>query len=172
MSAPALPAILYHGTSTKWLGQILRQGLVPCSMTGAVLMTCLADERGIAVHHALNQAEFEDADPIVFSIPLDRLDVCLFTVEDKFIELGPSHGRGIAIHNAMEAEAPGSWRARGWTWREMLAVAGAVGYTGVIPVTEGDIERLPVPDRDPGDSPVDADLTGESDLFNHEAASP
>lgn len=170
MSEPALPSVLYHGTSTKWLGQILRQGLQPCSMTGAVLMTCLGDDRGLAEYHALHQAECEDADPVVFAIPIERLDVSMFTLEDKFVELGPSNGRGVAAYHAMERAEPGSWETRDWTWREMLAVAGAVGYTGAIPVTEADLERLPPLEREPGEFPVDADLTGESDLFPQAAA--
>lgn len=164
MTAAALPDILFHGTSTKWLKQILRQGLQPCSLTGAVPMTCLADDRSVAAYHAVFQAECEDADPLVFAIPTARLDVSLFVLEDRFVELGPSDGRGVEAYRLMEEAERGSWEAKDWTWREMLSVAGAVGYVGAIPVTEADVERLPPLKRPEGESPVDADETGESEL--------
>lgn len=137
-----LPDVLYHGTSTKYLDQILKDGLLPCSITGAVPMTCLADDFAVAEHHARCQADAEDADPIVFSIPIERFQPAAFTLEDKFVELGPSHGRGCAVYEAMD---PDEWEAKPWTWQEMLMVAGAVGYTVAIPVTSDDIHRIGEP---------------------------
>lgn len=134
-----LPATLYHGTSTKYLRKKLREGLMPCHMTGAVLMTCLTDEREVAEHHARCMAEWEGAKPIVFAIPVDRLDVASFTLEDKFIEPGPSAGRGLAVSRLVGFD---HWRALPWTWRSMLSIAGAVGYTAPIPVARADFHHI------------------------------
>jgi hypothetical protein len=135
----SLPQILYHGTSTKFLRRKLGEGLLPSHMTGAVLMTCLTDERESAEYHALCMAEFEAARPIVFAIPVERLDLSAFTLEDKFVELGPSAGRGLFAADLLGFSR---WRHAPWTWRAMLSIAGAVGYTGTIAVTRKDI--LPV----------------------------
>ena len=131
-----LPDFLYHGTSTRYLKQILRKGLAPCHMTGAVLMCCYADDPVIAWHHAECMAEAEDADPVLFRIPIARFDTGKFTLDDKFVELGPSAGRGVAAYVAAgEAE----WENAPWTWRSMLHAAGAVGYVDTVPVSRDDL---------------------------------
>lgn len=135
----ALPTTLYHGTSTKYLRRKLSEGLLPSHMTGAVLMTCLTDEREAADYHARCMADFESARPIVFEIATDRLDLDAFTLEDKFVELGPSAGRGLYAAELMGYE---TWRAAAWTWRSMLSLAGAVGYTGTIAVSRRDIREV------------------------------
>lgn len=141
-----LPAFLYHGTSTRYLEQILRDGLAPCHMTGAVLMCCYADDPAISWHHAECMAEAEDADPVLFRIPIGRFDTAKFTLDDKFVELGPSAGRGVAPYRAAGEEA---WESAPWTWRAMLHLAGAVGYVDTLPVSRGDLVaadgRPPVP---------------------------
>ncbi len=140
-----LPPILYHGTSTKYMRKKLSEGLLPSHMTGAVLMTCLTDEREAAEYHAHCMAEFESAQPIVFAIPSERLDVAAFTLEDKFVELGPSAGRGLF---AAELLGFPRWREAPWTWRAMLSIAGAVGYTGTIAVSRSDILAVAAPAGD------------------------
>lgn len=134
--AAPLPAVLYHGTSTKWLDQILRDGLEPCHMTGAVLMGCYTDDRDVAIHHAVEMAEFEEADPVLFRLPASRFDVARFTLDDKFVELHPSAGRGTY---ALAVVGEDAWENAPWTWRAMLRIAGSVGYTGTIPVARCDI---------------------------------
>lgn len=131
-----LPAILYHGTSTKWLDQILRDGLEPCHMTGAVLMGCYTDDRAVAIHHAIEMADYEDADPVLFGIPTSRFDISRFTLDDKFVELHPSAGRGV---HALATVGADPWENAPWTWLAMLRIAGSVGYTATIPVGRGDI---------------------------------
>lgn len=140
-----LPPILFHGTSTKYLRKKLSEGLLPSHMTGAVLMTCLTDEREAAEYHAHCMAEFESAQPIVFAIPSERLDVAAFTLEDKFVELGPSAGRGLF---AAELMGFPRWHEAPWTWRAMLSIAGAVGYTGTIAVSRRDILAVAAPAGD------------------------
>jgi hypothetical protein len=130
-----LPETLFHGTSTKYLDQIMTQGLRPCHMTGRVLMTCLTDELVTARHHAFHMADWEQADEVIFRIPTARLDPGLFTLEDKFVNPGPSAGRGVAVKRTMLD----SWQDVPWTWLAMLRIAGAVGYTGVIPVGRDDL---------------------------------
>ena len=131
-----LPDFLYHGTSTRYLKQILRKGLAPCHMTGAVLMCCYADDPTLAWHHAECMAEWEDAAPVLFRIPIARFDTGRFTLDDKFVQLGPSGGRGVALHRAVGDEA---WQNVPWTWRAMLHVAGAVGYVDTVPVSRDDL---------------------------------
>jgi hypothetical protein len=131
-----LPPVLYHGTSTKWLDQILRDGLKPCHLTGAVEMGCYADDRDIAIHHAVEMADFEEADPVLFRLPTSRFDVAGFTVDDKFIELRPSAGRGKFVLAMVGEEA---WENAPWTWLAMLRLAGSVGYTGTVPVSRADL---------------------------------
>lgn len=130
--APALPPFLYHGTSRLYLDQILRDGLLPCTMTGEEDMTCLADDPEIAIHHAMCQAEFEEADPVVFAIPISCFDPAFFRLEDNFVRLGPSAGRGVALNHAMSEK---EWVSLPWTWQGMLKDCGAVGYTAPVPVT-------------------------------------
>lgn len=140
-----LPPVLYHGTSTKWLDQILRDGLAPCHLTGEVEMGCYADERAIAVHHAVEMADAEDADPVLFLLPTSRFDVARFVLDDKFVELRPSSGRGLFALAMVGDEA---WENAPWTWTAMLRLAGSVGYTGTIPVSRSDIVtgiRWPAP---------------------------
>lgn len=131
-----LPAVLFHGTTTKWLDQILRDGLEPCHMTGAVLMGCYTDDRGIAIHHAVEMAEFEGAEPVLFRLATSRFDVARFTLDDKFVELHPSAGRGV---HAAATVGDDAWENAPWTWLAMLRIAGSVGYTGTIPVARCDI---------------------------------
>ncbi len=133
-----LPAVLYHGTSTKWLDQILRDGLEPCHMTGEVLMGCYTDDREIAIHHAVEMADFEEADPVLFRLETSRFDASLFTLDDKFVELHPSAGRGSYALSVVGADA---WEAAPWTWLAMLRIAGSIGYTGTIAVAPADIVR-------------------------------
>jgi len=132
--ATALPPFLYHGTSRLYLDQILRDGLLPCTMTGEEDMTCLADDPEIAIHHAMCQAESEEADPVVFVIPISCFDTAFFRLEDNFVRLGPSEGRGLALNHAMTEK---EWQSLPWTWQGMLKDCGAVGYTAPIPVTAG-----------------------------------
>lgn len=139
MAEGTLPAFLYHGTSTKYLDQMLRDGLEPCHMTGAVLMGCYADDPAIAWHHAECMAEAEEADPILFRIPIDRFDPGSFTLDDKFVELAPSSGRGVALYHATGHAA---WERAPWTWRAMLHLAGSVGYVETIPVSRDDLVAL------------------------------
>lgn len=127
-----LPEFLFHGTSRLYLDQILKDGLLPCTMTGEEDMTCLADDVEIAIHHAMCQSEFEEADPIVFAIPISCFDADRFRLEDNFVRLGPSAGRGLALNHAMSEK---EWATAPWTWRGMLETCGAVGYTAPIPVT-------------------------------------
>lgn len=134
--ATPLPAFLYHGTSTKWLEQILREGLKPCHMTGEVLMGCYTDDRSVAIHHAVEMADFEEADPVLFLLPTDRFDVARFTLDDKFVELHPSAGRGSY---ALATVGEDAWENAPWTWLAMLRIAGSVGYTGTVPVARHDI---------------------------------
>ncbi|HVL73874.1 MAG TPA: hypothetical protein VM434_18535 [Beijerinckiaceae bacterium] len=131
-----LPPVLFHGTSTRWLGQILREGLMPCHITGRVPMLCLTDEHRVADHHAQHMAEDEEADPIIFRLPITRFDPSAFTLEDKFVELGPSAGRGVYAYEIMGEER---WRNAGWSWSAMLRIGGAVGYTKPLPVTPADL---------------------------------
>lgn len=133
---PPLPAFLFHGTSTKWLEQILRDGLEPCHMTGAVLMGCYTDDRDIAIHHAVEMAEFEEAEPVLFRIPTSRFDPAGFTLDDKFVELHPSAGRGTFALSIVGADA---WENAPWTWFAMLRIAGSVGYTRTVPVSGADL---------------------------------
>lgn len=130
----ALPPFLYHGTSRLYLDQILADGLQPCTITGEEAMTCLADDLEVAIYHALCQAEAEEAEPVVFVIPISRFERGRFRLEDNFVRLGPSAGRGVDLCNSMSEEA---WQAEPWTWERMLAACGAVGYTAPIPVTAG-----------------------------------
>lgn len=136
-----LPEFLYHGTSTLYLDRMFEGGLEPCNMTGEVLMCCLADDAGIAAHHAQCMAEFEGRTPVVFKIPVSKLNPNLFALEDNFVRIGPSVGRGNAVMDTVGEKA---WMEAPWTWRAMLKVAGAVGYTGVIPVSRADL--VPVND--------------------------
>lgn len=140
-----LPPVLYHGTSTRWLDQILADGLAPCHLTGEVEMGCYTDERGIAIHHAVEMADAEDADPVLFRLPTSRFEVARFVLDDKFVELRPSSGRGLFALAMVGDEA---WENAPWTWTAMLRLAGSVGYTGTIPVSRSDIVtgiRWPAP---------------------------
>lgn len=128
-----MPPFLYHGTSRLYLDQILADGLLPCTISGEEPMTCLADDVEIAIHHALHQADFEESEPVVFMIPISRFDRDRFRLEDKFVELAPSAGRGLDLYHSMGDDA---WQARPWTWESMLEACGAVGYTAPIPVTD------------------------------------
>ncbi len=149
-----LPSVLYHGTSTKWLDQILRDGLKPCHLTGEVVMGCYTDDREIAIHHAVEMADFEDAAPVLFRLPMDRFDVEKFTLDDKFVELHPSAGRGRFVVEMVGGEA---WENAPWTWLAMLRLAGSVGYTGTIPVSQGDLV-VGIDWPRPGKSGVDDDF--------------
>lgn len=128
--------ILYHGTSTGYLDQILRDGLRPESSYKGYL--CYTDEIAIADHHAQFMAKWDEAyvgypcQPVIFAIPFERFDKSAFCIEQNWIDLGPSSGR--AVHMAMDG--------REWTWEALLSETGAVGYAATMSVSRGDILNL------------------------------
>ncbi|WP_051356392.1 hypothetical protein [Azorhizobium doebereinerae] len=144
----SLPAILYHGTSSCYLGSILNVGLQPYRQYGAGArgFVCLTDEFAVAEHHARHMAEWDadvaEADcvdgaaavrPLVFQIPTDRLPRGGFVMERGFIVRGPSAGRA----------AGSSLPQRRWNWFSLLKHTGAVGYCRPIAVTMHDVLWLP-----------------------------
>ena len=118
---------LFHGTSSLYLEHILRDGLVPEASYKGYL--CYADELDISRHHANFMAEWEQSDPVIFSIPIEKFDPEYFCLEENFIELGPSSGRAQGT----------DLRHRSWTWKELLDIAGAVGYSKVVKVDKENI---------------------------------
>lgn len=133
MTDSRLPAVLYHGTSTGYLAGILGRGLDPQSSADGYL--CYTDDLGTARYHAQHMADWDtgslgrDCAPLVFAIPIARFDPARFCLDANFIRLGPSHGRAVGQN----------LRERDWTWHELLARAGAVGYTALQPVSAHDL---------------------------------
>lgn len=113
---------LYHGTSTGYLRQILRDGLRPESSYKGYL--CYADDRRVATYHAVAMAEWDtdrlgaECRAIVFAIPVDRFAKAGFCLDENFIELGPSTGRAVGR----------DLLGKVWSWQRLLHHAGAVGY--------------------------------------------
>lgn len=114
--------VLFHGTSTGYLGQILRDGLDPRSSYKGYL--CYADDLAIARWHADCMAEWDAGKlnkpcrPVVFAIPIGAFLPADFCLEENYIDLGPSAGRAVGrrLRHLLRS------------WRLVLAVAGAVGY--------------------------------------------
>lgn len=133
MSAPTLPAVLYHGTSTGYLAGMLARGLDPKASADGYL--CYTDDLATARYHAEHMAEWDtgslgrDCAPIVFALPIARFDPEHFRLDANFIRLGPSHGRAVGQN----------LRERTWTWHDLLTHAGAVGYAALLPVTPDDL---------------------------------
>lgn len=134
----SLPALLYHGTSTKYLKQMLRDGLRagwPQCWPEPGSYLCFADQIEIAQHHARHMAEWdrdqpEDSyTPIVFVIPIKRFMRSAFCLERNFIRLGPSAGRAVGKRLPK----------RRWHWYALLKHAGSVGYRRTVTVTAADI---------------------------------
>jgi hypothetical protein len=138
-----LPATLYHGTSTGYLDQILRDGLCPpfpdCR-PDVGSYTCWIDTCSVAEFHAHHMEEWDSdslerkCDPIVFAVPIERFKLYGFVLEQNFIRLGISGegGRNAGIE----------LRGKKWTWRKLLKFTGAVGYELPLPVTPEMIIRL------------------------------
>ncbi len=138
-----LPPILYHGTSTGYLDQILRDGICPpypqCHPEPGSY-TCWTDTWAVAEFHAHHMEE-NDSDwlkkachPIVFAVAISHFKVCGFVLEQNFIRLGPS-GEGGRNYDV-------ELRGKKWNWRKLLKFAGGVGYELPLPVTEQMIIRL------------------------------
>ncbi|NTF18005.1 hypothetical protein G6L37_06280 [Agrobacterium rubi] len=131
-----LPEYLYHGTSDFYLDQILRDGLDPRSSADAYL--CYSDDPEIAIHHARCMAHWDAGrnkavcEPILFKIPIRRFDETAFCLDCNFIDLGPSAGRAVAS----------DIRGQELEWRELLELAGAVGYRAVLDVSENDFIHI------------------------------
>jgi hypothetical protein len=125
--------VLYHGTSTGYLKQILRDGLRPESSYKGYL--CYTDEAAIADHHAQFMAEWDaeyvehPCHPVIFAIPFERFDRSAFCLEENWIDLGPSAGRAVRM----------DMTRREWTWETLLTETGAVGYAATMPVGREDI---------------------------------
>jgi hypothetical protein len=134
-----LPSILYHGTSTGYLNQILRDGLDPISSHKGYL--CYTPDLAIAKHHADAMAEWDPeyvkrpCSPIIFAIPIDRFLPSAFCLDENFITLNPSAGR--AAGKPMQ-HLVGSWR-------QVLALAGSVGNKRLVRVS-----RDMIVSRNPG----------------------
>ena len=131
-----LPPILYHGTSTGYLDQILRDGLcppVPDARPEVGSYTCWTDTWSVAEFHAHHMEEWDSAslekkcDPIVFAVPIEVFKVYGFVLEQNVIRLGVSGdgGRNAGVE----------LRGKQWTWRKLLKFTGAVGYELPLPVT-------------------------------------
>lgn len=136
-----LPALLYHGTSDGYLDQILRDGLDPRSSVERYL--CYTDDVAIARHHANHMAEHDSAilgkacRAVIFAIPMTRFERAGFCLDRNFVRLGPSHGRAVGQQLGH----------RRWTWEELLAHAGAVGYAHLLRVEPSNlISEDPTPD--------------------------
>ncbi len=139
----SLPAILYHGTSTGYLDQILRDGICPGwpqLHPGVGSYTCWTDTWSVAEFHAHLMEENDSSwlekscDPIVFAVPIATFKVHGFVLEQNFIRLGIS-GEG-GRNGGIEL------RGKKWNWRKLLKFTGAVGYELPLPVTAGMIVRL------------------------------
>lgn len=132
-----LPNCLYHGTSTGYLPQILRDGL--CPLASADEYICFTDDPDIAIHHAECMASWDtgrlqkDCDPVLFKITIDRFNVAEFCLDENFITLAPSAGRAVGV----------DLRGLGLDWNGLLMVAGAVGYRSILKVSEDDLIEIP-----------------------------
>lgn len=131
----SLPSILYHGTSTGYLDQILRDGISqpwPDERPGIGSYSCWTDTFSVAEFHARLMEEWDsyklkrDCDPIVFAVPVEKFENRGFVLEQNFIRLGPSGegGRNYGIE----------LRGKKWNWRKLLKFTGAVGYELPLPV--------------------------------------
>jgi hypothetical protein len=130
------PRVLYHGTSDGYLEGILARGLDPASSADGHL--CYSDDPETARYHAGHMADWDSGSlgrhcrPILFTIPFDRFAADRFCLDTNFIRLGPSHGRAVGQ----------DLQRRSWTWQTLLNAAGAVGYTGLLPVSRDDLTIL------------------------------
>lgn len=133
-----LPPLLFHGTSTAYLDQMLRDGLLPLTDNNRI---CLTDEFETAAHYARCMADWDTGvkeieigafQPIVFSIPAKSLNPEFFVLEEGTLRLG-STGRGRELN----------LRERSWTWQSLFEATGAVGYSRPIPVTRAMVTYVP-----------------------------
>lgn len=134
-----LPKLLFHGTSTGYLGQILREGLHPESSHKGYL--CFTDKIVIAEHHADCMAEWDsdslkqDCRPVVFAIPTSRFLPAHFCLDENYIVLRPSAGRraGLRLDHLVGR------------WRQVLQIGGAVGYRRLLRVDRAMMLRQRAP---------------------------
>jgi hypothetical protein len=135
----ALSPILYHGTSTGYLKQILGDGLDPRSSYKGYL--CYSDELRCSTWFARCMAEWDsnvldkDCDPVILRIDTTRFDPSLFCLEENFIEFGPVHCRGADHVDLIQSRDD-------WTWRALYELTGGVGYKGPLKVAQADIVDL------------------------------
>lgn len=140
-----LPDVLFHGTSSCYLDAIVREGLRPESSCTGYL--CFTDDPAIAAHHARHMADWDGArnglscEPLIFSIPSNLFRSSQFCLDENFIRLGPSAGRGTGkdVGELIEQRRKSGYR---WSWQELLSIAGSVGYRGVVSVRLGMVRRL------------------------------
>ena len=151
-SSMRLPGVLYHGTSSCYLDGIISDGLRPESSSTGYL--CFTDDPAIAKHHARHMADWDEGrtgrpcEPLIFEIPTKLFRTSKFCRDDNFLRLGPSAGRGTTKDTGELIERR---RKAGfaWSWQELLAIAGSVGYRGVVPVTR-DMARALSPQEPQG----------------------
>lgn len=131
---------LFHGTSTGYLSQILRNGLDPKSSCKKYL--CYTDDLAIAKHHATHMAEWDEVvlektcRPVIFAIPSDQFLPTGFCLDENFIDLGPSAGRAIGRPLAHILRS----------WHLVFNISGSVGYNRLLRVRRPMIIGRPVLD--------------------------
>ena len=138
-----LPSILFHGTSTGYLDQMLRDGLDPRSSYKGYLG--FTNQIAIAEHHAEHMTDWDGSilkrvcHPVVFAIPISAFTPAHFCLDENFIELRPSAGRraGLNMDHLLG------------TWRQVLQIAGAVGYRRLLKVDHTMMMRQVAPRRWP-----------------------
>lgn len=139
----SLPATLYHGTSTGYLEQILRDGICPPypqvrPEPGSY--TCWTDTWSVAEFHAHHMEENDsdvlerECDPVVFAVPIASFRVGSFVLEQNFVRIGVS---GVGGRNESV-----ELRGKKWNWRKLLKFTGGVGYEAPLAVKPEMIVRL------------------------------
>lgn len=126
---------LYHGTSTRYLAAMFRNGVQPCNATAdhGVLQTCLTDDLAVAWYHAEFMSECEDHPPVVWAWPLIAFEPGGWIAEDNIVRLGVSAGRGLRYQKQIASGRLDVW--------QLFELSGFIGYTRPLPVTVDNLLR-------------------------------
>jgi hypothetical protein len=152
---PIIPKILYHGTSSDFLNNILKHGLIPGHSQGlgrtpgqidpGKPANYLCNDKDNAYQYAKWvstdphwHSKHDSGNPIILSIEFEKLNQNYFEPDESFFDYE-------TLWNTYEEPYP---KIDELTWQDSLYLGGTVRYTAPIPPAFINVEHTDYEDED------------------------